>query len=144
MTERHTSGTQNPDAAWNFDAGSRIWVGGHNREGRRLVDQRLADAARPPTGHLDAGFVVPKSIEEAVYFATKLSARLTADGSLWVIHPRTAPPGATESFPDAERLRDALETAGFTSTSASAFTADLSASLFHRVTNHARGPKADR
>lgn len=143
MTERHVSGILKLDGARNFGAKSRIWVGGHHREARRLVDQRLADAARPPSGSLDAGFIVPKSIEEAVYFATKLSARLTAEGSLWVIYPRTAPPGATESFPTAERLREALERAGFTPTSTSALSANLSASLFHRVNIRAHGPKTD-
>lgn len=79
----------------------RIWIGGNNRTGRRLVESKLAGHQRPPAGPLDRAVIVPESADEAAYFAGKVAARLLALGELWVVTPsRAARAGeSTEPIP---------------------------------------------
>ena len=80
-------------------AGLRIWVGGNNADARREMETYLLETTRPPTGPLDAAFIIPDTSEEAVYFAQKLRPRLTPDASVWVVDP-SADYSATKSAAD--------------------------------------------
>lgn len=65
--------------------GSRVWVGGHNLAAKRAIVPFLVEAARPPTGPLDAVFIASDTPEEADYFLHKLARRLPTDGTAWII-----------------------------------------------------------
>lgn len=62
----------------------RIWVGGNNKEARREIEKVVAGLSRPPFGPLDAVFITAESNAEAVYFATKLRRRVTANAYVWI------------------------------------------------------------
>jgi hypothetical protein len=70
---------------------------------------------RPPTGPLDAAFITPRSVDEALHFARKLRARMAPTGALWIIYPNPQSPGETEFegsvnelIADARRLYPAM------------------------------------
>ena len=77
---------------WGVKPESRVWVGGHNVAARRATEIHLAGTARPPTGPIDLAFIAPESIDEAVYFAQKISPRLVQDAVIWVVWPKAAIP----------------------------------------------------
>lgn len=54
-------------------------------EARRIIEPQLVDCIRPPTGPLDAAFICPLTIDEAVYFAQKLMPRLVSAGRITVL-----------------------------------------------------------
>jgi hypothetical protein len=70
---------------WGLTSESRVWVAGHNARTKAEVDNLLSGAVRPPTGPVDIAFIVPDSVGEAEYFASKVRPRLTPEGSLWVV-----------------------------------------------------------
>lgn len=73
---------------WGIAVSSRIWVGGNHTHARREIELIVGDAQRPPVGELDRAFIAPLSTDEAIYFARKLRARLTPDGSIWIVYPK--------------------------------------------------------
>ena len=105
-------------------AGARAWLGGHDTQARGLVERRLAGVPRPPTGPLDAAFLTPRSVEEALHFARKLRDRLTPGGTLTVIRRKTAaePDENTPASPDP--LGEALSGVGFRFAGRSSFDDD--------------------
>lgn len=70
--------------------GIRVWSGGHHVTARQTVDQFLGVVDRPPTGPIDIGFITPQSVEEGLYFAGKLRARLAPAGTIWIVYPKAA------------------------------------------------------
>jgi len=70
--------------------GGRIWIGGHNSKARFALENRLRGAVRPLVGELEAAFLTPESMDEAVYFAQKLRPRLAPSGILWIAHQAVA------------------------------------------------------
>ncbi len=87
MTSSDRNGSPTTPKLWGITPGLRVWVGGHDQNARREVEDRLAGAARPQTGRIDLAFITPQSVDEAVYFAGKLRNRLVANGALWVVYP---------------------------------------------------------
>lgn len=75
------------DLSWVAVQGARIWLGGHNQTTKAILESMLPGTHRPPTGPLDVAYIVPRSIDEAVYFAGKVSTRLVRGGEIWVIVP---------------------------------------------------------
>ncbi len=72
---------------WNLQSGANIWLGGHATEGKRLLHQQLIDMPRPPIGPIDAAFITPESMDEAIHFSQKLSTRLGPGKRLWILTP---------------------------------------------------------
>ncbi len=70
---------------WSLAPESRVWVGGHNLDARRVVERHLKDAIRPTLGPLDVAFITPNSADEAAYFASKLLERLAEGACIWVV-----------------------------------------------------------
>lgn len=85
QTTTNPDKNRSDDAGWGAAEGARVWVGGHNQPARSILEQRLTHTCRPPTGPLDAAFIVPRTIDEAVYFADKVSARLVDGGAIWLL-----------------------------------------------------------
>ena len=69
-----------------------MWVGGHNIGSRREIEEHLTGTARPPTGPIDLAFISPESIDEAAYFAKKITPRLVEGAVIWVVWPKAATP----------------------------------------------------
>ena len=97
-------------------SGQRLWVGGHNLAAKREIEKYLADTVRPATGPVDMAFIMPEVIDEAVYFASKIRARLSPEGSLCVVVQEGDRAEATRKFLSSEELISRLETAGFSKT----------------------------
>jgi len=76
---------------WGLQSGASIWIGGHDTDGKRLVHHLLIDMPKPPFGPIDAAFVTPESVDEAVHFTQKLSTRLGPGKRLWVLTPKNKP-----------------------------------------------------
>lgn len=66
-------------------AATRVWLAGHAREAKRIVEPCLNDAARPPTGPVDLAILTPLDAEEAFYFTCKGVGRLAARGRLLLV-----------------------------------------------------------
>ncbi len=71
------------------EKGARLWIGGHDLAARRAAERCLVGARRPPSGPLDVAAITPRDADEVAYFAQKLCRRLVAEGTLWIIRPRT-------------------------------------------------------
>lgn len=82
----------NPPPASGLVPGSRIWVCGHNVFARQTIEEMFPDFARPPEGPIDAGFLTPATVDEAMYFAKKIRLRLEPHARIWIILPK---PGST-------------------------------------------------
>ncbi|MBI4717880.1 MAG: hypothetical protein HY763_08765 [Planctomycetes bacterium] len=86
--------TDDPTASlstWGLGESGRVWIGGHNVPGKQALEAFLASSPnleRPAEGPIDIAFVVPLTADEAVYFAAKMRARLTPEGSVWIVYPR--------------------------------------------------------
>lgn len=98
MSDDKTNSQASTFAPWNFEPGTRVWLGGHDIHTRRIIEKYLAGALRPPTGPIDAALIAPKILDEALYFACKLRDRVVAKGIFWIIIPN---PGSTkvDAFP---------------------------------------------
>lgn len=107
MSERKINSQASTVPPWNFEPGTRVWLGGHDLRTRRIIEKHLAGAFRPPTGPIDAALIAPKTNDEALYFACKLRNRVVAKGILWIIIPNPgstkidARPGAGETLVEA-------------------------------------------
>ena len=97
-------------------SGQRLWVGGHNLAAKREIEKYLTGTVRPATGPVDMAFITPEVIDEAVYFASKIRARLSPEGSLCVVVQEGNPAEATPHFSSNEELVSRLEDAGFCET----------------------------
>lgn len=108
--------TENPTTTaedWGIGPGKRVWVGGHNVEARREIDNFLDGTERPPTGPLDLGFIAPQTTNEAVYFAGKLRHRIVSTGLVWVVYPNTSSPRESEFSGDLDSMVIGLFELGF-------------------------------
>lgn len=95
------------DLSWLAAEGARVWLGGHSQATKAILESRLPATHRPPTGPLDVAYIVPRSIDEAVYFADKVSTRLVSGGEIWVIVPGCA---SEDESPPADMLLAQAET----------------------------------
>lgn len=66
-------------------AHTRVWIGGHDLEGKRIAHRRSSAAQRPATGPIDLAVITPRSVDEAVYFADKLRDRLAPGAAIWIL-----------------------------------------------------------
>lgn len=98
---------------WGVVSGMRVWVGGHNTDAKRKVEKHLTSTVRPAIGPIDLGFIVPRSVDEAVYFAGKLLSQLVPGGAIWVIHSQTIRKRETKLTLAPEALTEALDQIGF-------------------------------
>jgi len=73
---------------WGLHPEAGIWLGGHAGDSKRRLHLLLVDHPRPPLGPINAGFVTPESVDEAIHFAQKLSKRLGPGKRLWILIPR--------------------------------------------------------
>lgn len=71
-------------------AGARAWVAGHARRVKAAVEAALIGLNRPAEGSVDIAVLTPETLDEAVYFAQKVAARLTPSGVLIVIWENSA------------------------------------------------------
>lgn len=62
----------------------RMWIGGRNREARRLVEAAMSGAPRPREGKIDIAVITPEDADEAIYFATKILPRIVERGAIWI------------------------------------------------------------
>lgn len=99
--------------AWGMTQETRVWIGGNNESARREVELLVGDSPRPATGEVDRAFITPLEGDEAVYFARKMRARLAAEGSIWVIHPKSGGPKAGEFSGSIEEMAIRLFELGF-------------------------------
>lgn len=65
--------------------GQRVWIGGHDRNARRLVEAALGRPHRTPSGTLDGAIVTPRHAEEADYFVGKTVGRVRPGGVIHVV-----------------------------------------------------------
>ena len=86
------TGTNTTEDRWGLKPGTRVWVGGHNTNARREVEEYLKAMIRPPSGAIELAFITPQSVGEAVYFTRKLCSRIECDGVVWVVIPDEASP----------------------------------------------------
>ena len=98
---------------WHLPPASRIWIGGHNVTGRRVLERSLRAAVRPPDGSIDTGFIVPKTTDEGVYFLEKLRHRILPVGTIWVVYPGPRSPRGVEFEGTREDLLDGAAALGF-------------------------------
>lgn len=94
---------------FDIDAGARVWVGGHERTIRALIEPMLAGAQRPPSGVIDAAFVTPQTADELAYFAGKLRDRLAPGGALWAVVRRLPTRSADDGAGDAHVAANAQD-----------------------------------
>lgn len=73
-------------AQWGVTTTTRVWIGGQDLDARREVEDRLVGVVRPATGPIDLAFVTPLTVDEALYFASKLRPRLAPSGAVWIVH----------------------------------------------------------
>jgi len=52
-----------------------------------MVEEQLSglSVARPKDGPIDVAVIVPKTVDEAVYFAGKVLNRLVRSGTVWIL-----------------------------------------------------------
>ena len=113
MPHSHTEHDGSVRARLGVRAGTRVWVGGHSVTAKRALAPHLAGTTRPPTGPVERAFVTPVSVDEAVYFATKVRDRLVDDGILWVVRGGGAAGTTSEGSRDAGGLDTLLADAGW-------------------------------
>jgi hypothetical protein len=82
MNQEPRSASSNP---WSLASSGLVWVGGRDLVARRAVESCLPPVQRPPTGPLDAAFITPASLDEALYFAGKVAERMRPTGSVWIV-----------------------------------------------------------
>lgn len=98
---------------WIAAAQGRVWIGGHNVRARKVLEEKLAHAERPPEGPIDAAFITPQTADEANYFARKLRLRLQPNAVVWIVYPKSGPANAAEFSGDIEEVVLELFQAGF-------------------------------
>ncbi len=133
MTSNDLNGLPTTANPWGVTPGLRVWVGGHNPNAKREVQERLAGTVRPQTGRIDLAFITPQSVDEAVYFASKLRNRLAAGGAIWVVYPG---PGSAEQagFTNAaEALAEAMASCELTQSATVPVGAKYMSSCFRRT-----------
>lgn len=108
MTSSDRNGLPTTAKLWGVTPGLRVWVGGHDQEAKREVEHRLAGTVRPQTGRIDLAFITPQSVDEAVYFASKLRDRLAAGGAIWVVYPTAGSAEQAGGTNAAETLAQAM------------------------------------
>lgn len=74
---------ENPGGPWPPNAWTRVWIGGHQTDAKRILLKVLNHTENPPTGPLDAACIAPAAADEAAYFARKVVPRI-ADRRVWV------------------------------------------------------------
>ncbi len=72
---------------WGLHPEAGIWLGGHAVDSKRRLHLLLIDQPRSPIGPIEAGFITPASVDEAIHFAQKLSSRLGPGKRLWILIP---------------------------------------------------------
>lgn len=105
-----------PEGPARMQPGARVWIGGHDRAARRFVERWLSGfgASRPAEGPIDAAFITPESLDEAVYFLTKLTPRLTAQARVNVIYRMVqADPASGARPPSTDEWKAALGSLGW-------------------------------
>ena len=98
---------------WGFGPGTRVWVGGHFAAGKRALEASLVGAGRPPTGAVEAAFMVPLTVDEALYFAGKIGPRLASGGRIWLVSASPQLASEHESVGGFQGFRDHMLHAGF-------------------------------
>ena len=82
-------GSQREDGSvadqWGITLQTRVWLGGHALDAKRVVESKIVGVPRPPSGPIDVALIAPKSVDEFAYFAAKLCRRLSVGGSIWLI-----------------------------------------------------------
>lgn len=113
-------GPNTTEARWGLKPGTRVWVGGHNTNARREVEEYLEDMIRPPSGAIDLAFITPQSVGEGVYFARKLCSRIECNGVVWVVIPDEASPRRTEFSGTIREIVSGMALAGYSEKGAAA------------------------
>ncbi len=98
---------------WGLGPGKRVWVGGHFAAGKRAVEASVVGSERPPTGAVDAAFVVPLTVDEALYFAGKIGPRLASGGRIWLVSAGPQPASNREGVECFQGFREHMARAGF-------------------------------
>lgn len=88
---------------------TRIWIGGHDRRARAVIEPLLAEAIRPPDGPIDRLILTPLTADEATYFADKNFSRLTAAGELWLVIQEASPTNPRSAFAEWMQTRNYIE-----------------------------------
>ena len=133
MAGRRTDQPTTAREVWGPATGKRVWVGGHSTVAKREIEPLLDGASRPAEGPLDAGFVTPQSVDEAVYFASKLRSRVSPAGVIWIIHPTPQSVHRAAFSGNPEDLAVELFSRGFTEVGHATITNDF-ASVGFRAT----------
>ncbi len=115
MTDGSSDMPTPPGLPWHLPPASRIWIGGHNVAARCVLERSLRAAVRSPDGPIDAGFIVPKTTDEGVYFLEKLRHRILPAGTIWVVYPGPWSPPGVEFEGRREDLIDGAAALGFIS-----------------------------
>ncbi len=94
-------------------SGSRVWIGGHCLGAKRVIVAALRNTNRPLDGPIDTGFLVPLTVDECAYFATKICPRLVRGGAIWVVYARddSSPQGEFEG--SLQELQNVFSGLGF-------------------------------
>ncbi|MCG3129828.1 MAG: hypothetical protein FLDDKLPJ_00563 [Phycisphaerae bacterium] len=90
----------------------RVWIGGHDRNVRRLVEAAMEGTPRPADGPLDCAVVTPRDADEAEYFAAKAARRLRPTGLIYVFWTEIVGAQAKVGI-DVAALRTFLKNLGF-------------------------------
>ena len=106
---------------------TRLWLGGHLGAARKLLELGVKGLPRPATGPIDIAMIPPVSVDEAVYFASKLASRLGSAGGVWiVVRDKNQYASDDSSMIDDQQLLQAMGGSGFEPRGG---TVDLSAGL---------------
>ncbi len=103
-----------------------VWVGGHNLKARRRIEKLLPATGRRPTGAVDAAFIAPETVGEAVYFAGKLRNRLRPAGQIWVVCASRESQGQVQ----VKEVFSALVNNGFRQVGHAAFSVELTCDCY--------------
>lgn len=91
---------------------------------------RLQGLPRPRAGAIDLGYIIPQSVDEAVYFAAKTAPRLVPTGKLWIVYPKPTSPYAGGFDGNREQLAARLAALGLKEHGVTELGSDYTASCF--------------
>ncbi|RJP36339.1 MAG: hypothetical protein C4547_07535 [Phycisphaerales bacterium] len=69
---------------------TRVWVAGHARRPRPLIERLVAGGVRPAEGPIDLAVIAAVSAEELAHFVQKVARRFHAGSELWVVCSQAA------------------------------------------------------
>jgi hypothetical protein len=72
---------------WGVSPTASVWVGGNNLDARREVEAVVSSLRASPDQPIDCAFITPTVVEEASYFAAKLSSRFVSGATVWIAWP---------------------------------------------------------